>query len=74
MITVKKMDVDYHTQVIRETDVKILKENEKRSIGNFDISFGDVEVTHDFLKYKVMLYGKTLSAHKLRFTFNKISY
>ncbi|NYB52389.1 MAG: DEAD/DEAH box helicase [Methanobacteriaceae archaeon] len=65
IIKVKKMDVDYHTQALRNVDVSIEKEMETRDIGNFRVSFGEVKVTQDFYKYKVMIYGKTLSTHEL---------
>lgn len=65
IINVVKQDVDYHTQVLRASEVKIIDKIETRHIGNLDIVYGDVEVTQDFYQYKTMLYGKTLSVHKL---------
>ena len=62
-INVKKMDVDYHTQALKNVDVSIEKELNTREIGNFKVSFGEVKVTQDFYKYKAMIYGKTLSTH-----------
>jgi len=64
-INVKKMDVDYHTQALKNVDVSIEKEISSRRIGNFSVSFGEVKVTQDFYKYKTMIYGKTLSTHNL---------
>jgi len=64
-INVKKMDVDYHTQALRNVEVTIEKELNNRKIGNFSVSFGEVKVTQDFYKYKEMLYGKTLATHEL---------
>lgn len=64
-INVKKMEVDYHTQALKNVDVSIVKELDKRTIGNFQVSFGEVKVTQDFYKYKTMIYGKTLSTHNL---------
>jgi len=64
-INVKKMDVDYHTQALRNVDVSIEKEMSSRDIGNFRVSFGEVKVSQDFYKYKEMLYGKTLATHEL---------
>jgi len=64
-INVKKMDVDYHTQALKNVDVSIVKELDKRTIGNFKVSFGEVKVTQDFYKYKTMIYGKTISTHNL---------
>jgi len=64
-INVKKMDVDYHTQALRNVDVSIEKEISTRKTGKFSVSFGEVKVTQDFYKYKQMLYGKTLSTHEL---------
>jgi len=59
------MDVDYHTQALKNVDVSIVKELNTREIGNFRVSFGEVKVTQDFYKYKAMIYGKTLSTHNL---------
>ncbi|AXV39120.1 DEAD/DEAH box helicase [Methanobacterium sp. BAmetb5] len=64
-INVKKMDVDYHTQALRNVEVTIEKELNNRKIGNFSVSFGEVKVTQDFYKYKEMIYGKTLATHEL---------
>jgi len=64
-INVKKMDVDYHTQALKNVEVSIEKEINTREIGNFQVSFGEVKVTQDFYKYKEMLYGKTLATHEL---------
>ncbi len=64
-INVKKMDVDYHTQALRNVDVFIEKEIITRDIGKFRVSFGEVKVSQDFYKYKEMLYGKTLATHEL---------
>lgn len=64
-INVKKMDVDYHTQALKNVDVTIEKEAYNRTIGNFRVHFGEVKVTQDFYKYKEMLYGKTLATNKL---------
>lgn len=65
IITVKKMDVDYHTQTLHDSEIKIIKKLNHRSIGYFDVFYGDLEVTQTFLKYKMMLYGKILSVHDL---------
>ena len=65
IINVKKMDVDYHTQALKNVDVSIEKEIKTRKIGNFSVSFGEVKVTQDFYKYKTMIYGKTQSTHNL---------
>lgn len=64
-INVKKMDVDYHTQALRNVDVSIEKEISSRDIGNFRVSFGEVKVTQEFYKYKEMIYGKALATHEL---------
>lgn len=65
IITVKKHDVEYHTQVLRESDVDIINKIETRHIGDLDITYGDLRVTQDFFQFKTMLYGKVLAVHKL---------
>lgn len=65
IIKVQKHDVDYHTQVMKESDIEIIKKIETRHIGDFDITYGDVRVTQDFHQFKTMLYSKVLSVQKL---------
>lgn len=65
IISVKKIDVDYNTQAMKDTDIEIISEAKSRRIGNFKVSFGDLMVTQNFFKYKQMLYGKTLAVKKL---------
>ena len=65
IIEVKKIDVDHHTRALRESDVEIIKESDIQTIGDLKFSFGDLKITQHFFKYKVMVYGKTLSEHQL---------
>lgn len=65
IITVKKHDVEYHTQVLKEHDVEVINKIETRHIGDLNITYGDVRVTQNFYQFKTMLYGKVLSVHKL---------
>jgi DEAD/DEAH box helicase domain-containing protein len=64
-IKVKKLNVDYHTQVLKDVDVQVIKEINKRNIGDFTVYYGDVEVTEHFYKYKKISQGKTVSTHHL---------
>ncbi len=64
-INVTKKDVDYTTHVMRDVDIRVINEINTRKVGNLSIHFGEVEVTENFDKYKVMNYGKTLAVHDL---------
>ena len=65
LVNVKKIDVDYNTQAMKDTDIEIINETKSRKIGNFKVSFGDLMVTQNFFKYKQLLYGKILAVHEL---------
>jgi len=64
-INVTKKDVDYTTHVMRDVDIRVINEINTKKTGNLSIHFGEVEVTENFDKYKVMNYGKTLAVHDL---------
>ncbi len=55
-IYVKKNDVDYHTEVIKEVDLKILREINSKKSGNLHIFFGEVEVKEYYTGYKIKKY------------------
>ncbi len=46
-------------------DITIIEEIEKKEIGNFAFSFGDVEVNEQYVKYKIMKYDKVIGMEGL---------
>ncbi len=64
-IQVKKKDVDYYTKAMKIADTKILEEIEKKKIGEFSVSFGNIEVNEQYIGYKVMKYDQAIGTEKL---------
>ncbi|MDP1552722.1 MAG: DEAD/DEAH box helicase [Methanobacteriaceae archaeon] len=64
-INVAKRNVDYHTQVLKNVDVKITQKIDRRDIGGLKVNYGEVEVSEDFYKYKIMNYRKVLGTYPL---------
>ncbi len=65
LVQVKKRDVDYYTEAMKIVDITIIEEIEKKEIGNFAFSFGDVEVNEQYVKYKIMKYDKVIGMEGL---------
>ncbi len=64
-INVAKRTVDYHTQVLKDVDIKITEKIDQREIGGLKVHFGELEVSEDFYKYKIMNYRKVLGTYPL---------
>ncbi len=64
-INVAKRTVDYHTQVLKDVDIKITEKIDRREIGGLKVHFGELEVSEDFYKYKIMNYRKVLGTYPL---------
>ncbi|MBT9145678.1 MAG: RNA helicase CrhR [candidate division WS2 bacterium] len=65
LVQVKKRDVDYYTEAMKVVDITIIEEIEKKEIGNFAFSFGDVEVNEQYVGYKIMKYDKVIGMEGL---------
>ncbi len=65
VVQVKKRDVDYYTEAMKFVDIMILEEVEKKKVGDFPVSFGEVEVTEQYDRYKIMKYDKMVGIEKL---------
>jgi len=65
IVQVKKRDVGYYTEAMKIVDIAILEEIEKEKIGNFAVSFGEVEVNEEYVGYKIMKYDKVIGMEKL---------
>lgn len=64
-INVAKRSVDYHTQVLKEVDVKVISKLDRREIGGLTVYFGELEVREDFHKYKLLNYRQVLGTYTL---------
>lgn len=65
IVNVSKKNVEYHTQALNTTEVKIIKKIKKYKLNNFTINFGELEVSEDFYKYKKIHFSKILGVYKL---------
>lgn len=54
MIRVNKTDVDFYTQVLKESFVTIIDIIEKKSIGEIELFLGHLKVTENYNAYKIM--------------------
>lgn len=64
-VNVKKRNVEYHTQALKDVEINIVSKISRQSIGNMTIHFGELEVKEDFTKYKKMQYSKVLGVYAL---------
>lgn len=46
-------------------DIEILEEIEKKEIGSFGVSFGEVEVNEQYIRYRIMKYDKVVGMESL---------
>ncbi|MFX0093285.1 MAG: DEAD/DEAH box helicase [Candidatus Hodarchaeota archaeon] len=58
IVQVKKEDLDYYTESLKVADTRIIKEEKTKQIENYSISFGEVEVSEQYIGYKTMHYDK----------------
>ncbi|MGZ7108199.1 MAG: DEAD/DEAH box helicase [Methanobacterium sp.] len=65
-IKVVKKDVNSHTSVLKDIDIKVLKEINQKTVGGIKISFGELRVSEHYLKYKVMEKSKVVSVRNLK--------
>ncbi len=65
-IKVVKKDVNSHTSVLKDIDIKVLKEINQKNVGKLKISFGELRVSEHYLKYKIMEKSKVVSVRNLK--------
>jgi DEAD/DEAH box helicase domain-containing protein len=65
VIRVERTDVDYNTKPLRSVEVRIVREEKNRMVGNSRLSFGEVTVTEHCTSYRVMLYDTIISIEPL---------
>ncbi|OED30084.1 DEAD/DEAH box helicase [Methanosphaera sp. WGK6] len=64
-VYVKKKNLNYYTQALKEVDVKILREEKEEKIGDITLSYGRLNVTEKYDRYNVINYSKIISSKKL---------
>jgi len=64
-VYVKKKDLDYYTQALKEVDVKIIKKLKETTMGNIKISYANLNVTEIYNRYNVIHYSKIIASKKL---------
>lgn len=64
-IKVAKKDVDSHTSVQKDIEIKIIKEINQKKIGDLKISFGELKVSESYPKYKVIEKSQVVSVRNL---------
>ena len=64
-VNVSKMNVDYHTMVLNDTEVNVVSKEFKRQYGDLTIHFGELNVKKDYYKYKKMQHSRVLGMYPL---------
>ncbi|HOT85504.1 MAG TPA: DEAD/DEAH box helicase [Methanofastidiosum sp.] len=60
IIKVNKTDVDFYTQVLKESFVSVIDIIDKKSIGNLELFVGHLKVTENYNAYKIMKGDSTI--------------
>ncbi|MFX0062063.1 MAG: DEAD/DEAH box helicase [Candidatus Hermodarchaeota archaeon] len=58
LVQVEKKDVDYYTESLKITEIRILQELKTKEVADYSVSFGKVEVDEWYTSYKIMGYDK----------------
>ncbi|RAP47025.1 MAG: DEAD/DEAH box helicase [Methanosphaera sp. rholeuAM6] len=64
-IYVKKQKLNYYTQALKEVDVKNLKKEKEKSIGDIKLCYGKLSVTEKYDKYNIVKFSKITTTKKL---------
>ncbi len=65
LVFVKKQDLNYYTQALKEVDVKNLKKEKEEKIGDITLSYGRLTVTEKYDKYNIVKFSKITASKKL---------
>jgi len=65
VVRVTRNNIEYHTEALKIIDIENVKERDKRSIGAFAVSFGDLEVMEQYIGYKKVMYDKVVGTESL---------
>ena len=64
-VNVSKEVVDYHTMVLKQTDITIENKLSKIKYGDLTLNFGELTVSEDYFKYKKMHFSKSIATYPL---------
>lgn len=64
-IYVKKVDLDYYTQALKEIDVKIIREEKNQKFNDITLSYGKLNVKEKYDRFNTIHYSKISSSKKL---------
>lgn len=64
-VYVKKKNLNYYTQALKEVDVKLLKKEKEENIGDIKLSYGSLNVTEKYDRYNTITFSKISSSKKL---------
>ncbi|MBP1720728.1 MAG: box helicase domain protein, partial [Deltaproteobacteria bacterium] len=65
VIQARRADVDYYTRSLKIVDLTVLEELDRRRLGRFEAHFGKLEVTEQFIGYKVLKNEQTIATENL---------
>ncbi len=65
IIHAKKWDIEHHTEALKSTDIRIINKIKNKNIGDLILSFGDLEISEKYYKYRRMLYDKKVGEESL---------
>jgi DEAD/DEAH box helicase domain-containing protein len=63
--TARRSDVDYYTETLKSTQIRIRGVQGHQKFGEFDLSYGDVLTQHQVIGYRTMRFDKPLGVHAL---------
>jgi len=64
-ITVRRKDVDYHTAVLKETELRVIGVLRRRMLNDLQLNFGEVEVTEHYTGYRLISYSRVMGRREL---------
>ena len=64
-VYVKKQNLNYYTQALKEVDVKELKKEKEEKIGDITLCYGRVNVTEKYDRYNLIKFSKISASKKL---------
>ena len=64
-IFVKKQDLNYYTQALKEVEVKSLKKENEKDIGDIHLSYGKLVVTEKYDRFNIIKFSKISASKKL---------
>ncbi len=65
LIRVRKEELDYFTQPVSISDVKIVSEFDRRKSGGFQLFLGEVDASQQYVKYKIKKFDQVIGIEDL---------